>query len=100
MVPFFLKRDSTKGNFFKFLKIRLSPPKKCLWLIPILETTYNISEKNIFIDDARQVIVKNIKFETHSKKDNTTGSALKFKPSFKSFGKYLRQIVSVGILLL
>ena len=35
-----------------------------------------------------------------SKKVPATARALKTKLSFKSFGKYLRQIVCVGILLL
>lgn len=31
---------------------------------PILVVTYNISEEKMFVDIARQIIMKNIKFET------------------------------------
>ena len=62
--------------------------------------------KNLFVDIACQVIVKNIKFENVamvfnlSKKDPATSLALKTMLSFKSFGKYARQIFCVGISLM
>ena len=59
----------------------------------------------MFVDVARQVIVENIKFEyivmvfNLSKKDSTTGRALKTKLFFNSFGRYFSQIACVGITL-
>ena len=53
--------------------------------------TYYISEEKMFVDIARQIIVENIKLETHSyglqsnKKDPATRYVLKTKLSFKSF---------------
>ena len=67
------------------------PYKNSLWWTPILVGTYNIFEKKLFVDIARQVILQNVKFETHSyalqssKKDHATRHALRTKLSFKSF---------------
>ena len=61
-----------------------------LW-IPILVVTYNISEKELFVDIARQVTVENVKFETHSyglqssKKGHDSRHAQKTKLSIKIF---------------
>ena len=38
--------------------------KSCLWWIPILIATYNISEEKMFMGIASQIIVENVKFET------------------------------------
>ena len=105
---FWLKNDSTRDKFFKFLKLRLSP-QKSLWWIP---TQHKIFRRiKVFIDFVRQVIVKNIKFDKHRyglrnayglkriEKETATSRALRNKLSFKSFGKYLRQIVFFGISL-
>ena len=61
-----------------------------LWIL-ILVVTYNISEKELSVDIARQVIVENVKFETHdydlqsSKKGHDSRHVQKTKLSFKIF---------------
>ena len=57
------------------------------------------SEKKLFLDVAHHVFVENIKFETRSY-GRPARRALKTKLYIKIFGKYLRQIVCVGIPLL
>ena len=65
--------------------------KNSLLWIPILVVTYNISEKEFFVDIVRQVIVENVKFETHSyglqssKKGYDSRHVQKTKLSFKIF---------------
>ena len=68
-------------------------------------SNYNIS-KNKIVEVGYNVVGKILSFKhivmvfNLSKKDPTTRHALKTKLSFKSFGKYLRKMVCVGISLL
>ena len=70
-----------------------------MW-IPILILQPTMSHmKKLFVENALQVFEENIKFEhivlafNLIKKDPATKRALKTKLYFKSFEKYLRQIV-------
>ena len=83
VVLFLLNCDSTRDHFCKFFGI-LSPQKMFVMRFYSGRSIQYFWEKNFFIEVAHQVMVKSIKFETHS-------YALKTKLSFKSFGKYLKK---------
>ena len=57
--------DFTRDHFFKFLAMILSPQKISVVGFYFGRNLQYFWEKNFFVDVAHQVIVKNIKFQTH-----------------------------------
>ena len=96
---FFLKCDFARDYFFNILEMGFIPTKK-VWQIPVLVSTYNISQTLPVKLLWKILRLKHIVMVFKLRKKDPTRHVLKTKLSFKSFRTYLRETVCVGILIL